>query len=195
MALVAVLAASGCEREPLPWICPEAAAGELVITELRGDQSTSDTYGQWVELYNASGRELDLEGLQITITRLDGGGTGDVLVRTRGVTVGAGDHVVLGAFEAAAPAHVDYGWLPDFDQSFYDSGAVDLWACDTRVDRVVYRDLPSTGTWSLDGDLSPSAEANDDDSAWCVDDVEDPDETTELGVRGTPGEANRSCSP
>lgn len=195
MALVAVLVAGGCERDPLPWICPEAAVGDLVITELRGSQSGSDTYGQWVELYNASDGPIELEGLHLVVTRLDGGDTGDVLVRAGDVTVAAGDYVVLGAFEPAAPAHVDYGWLPDFDRDLYDSAAVDLWACDTRVDRVVYRDLPATGTWSLDGALTPTADGNDADGAWCVDDVDDPGETTELGIRGTPGEPNRSCTP
>ena len=50
---VALVAA--CTRAPLEVPCPDLRAGDLVISELRGEQSGTDTRGQWVELYNASG--------------------------------------------------------------------------------------------------------------------------------------------
>jgi hypothetical protein len=191
---VLALGMAGCEREPLPWICPDVGPGDLVITELRGSQTGSDTYGQWIEVYNASGAAQDLQGLSVELIRLDGSGPARILVRVDGVTVPAGGYAVLGRFATGQePVHVDYGYLHDFSSNLYDSAAVDLVACGERVDRVVYRDLPRVGTLSYDGDLTPDAMGNDDEDAWCVDDVPE-DSTTELGVPGTPGQPNRPCN-
>ena len=79
-----------CDRQPLETICPTLAPGDLVVTELRGPQSGADTYGQWIELYNASGASATLAGHTIQILRLDGGDDGVILVRDHNLTVAAG---------------------------------------------------------------------------------------------------------
>jgi len=189
------LVLGGCVRDPLDWECPQVAPGDLVVTELRGDQSGDDTYGEWIELYNASGQALDLYGTQLWVQRLDGGAEGRIIIRLHGVTVGAGDYAVVGRFPPAEPpSYVDYGYIEDFSSDLYNGGAVDIMACGVRIDRVIYRDLPSRGTLSLDGAIDPpSAEANDDETRWCQDDNEDNPDPTQLGIRGTPGEGNITC--
>ncbi len=45
------------------------AEGDIVIVEIMANpEAVSDAYGEWVEIYNASGRELFLNGLLITST-------------------------------------------------------------------------------------------------------------------------------
>jgi hypothetical protein len=198
-------ASSACSREALDDLCPSVSAGGLVITEVRGDQSGEDAYGEWLEIYNGSGTALDLEGLQIVLRRIDGGASGTILIR-ESLPVDAGDYVVIGRFApgGTAPDHIDYGYtLPCedsssgcdtqwFDTSFYDAAAIDLVACGELIDRTIYRNLPSRGSWSFDGAMAPSADGNDVESAWCDDLTEDADTPT-MGYRGTPGEENIPC--
>jgi hypothetical protein len=187
-----LLLSAGCERDPRTAVCPELAPGDLVVTEIRGDQSgTDDVLGEWIELYNASSSAIDLTGVAVTVTRLDGGSSARLVFR-RNVTVGAGEYVVMGRFYEVdginLPSYINYGYAADFDSSIYDTGAIEIFSCGTETDEIIYRNLPSTGTYALDGALEPSAEANDDLEAWCIDELTgDPDAT------GTPGERNPVC--
>jgi hypothetical protein len=192
----AVLAAltGACAREALPEHCPALDEGELVLTELRGPQSGSDTWGEWLELFNRSGEQVDLAGLELTLTPGDGGDPIRLLVR-RELIVEPEDHVVLGAAELdEAPPHMDYGLGAGFD-GFPGGGVIEVDACDEPVDRLVYLSLPERGTWSFDGAKPPTAPANDEPSCWCADTTEpEPGAPmTEIGVPGTPGEVNRPC--
>ena len=185
-----LLAAAGCDREEEPEICPALAAGDLVITELRGKQSGggADLDGQWLELHNASGGAVDLRGLEIEFSTA-ANDLGVVHVR-RSVNVAAGARAVL-SFSPTdrMPAFADYGWYPDFlgsdgnPHDFFPAGAVELRACGERIDQVMYPALPSTGSWSLGVD-PPDATANDDAAAWC-----------DAAAPGTPGESNPTCPP
>src|SRR5262249_61788322 len=79
--IIASLAAA-CARDPLPEACPDLAVGDLVISEIRGPQSGgSDTLGQWIEIYNASGHVVELQGLSLRMQHLDGSGDVTILVR------------------------------------------------------------------------------------------------------------------
>lgn len=192
---LSVIALAGCttERDPVPHTCPELAVGDLVLSEIRGSQSGSDTLGQWIEVYNASSSNLDLEGVRLRMVKLSGGGEAAILVR-ESTPIAAGGYAVLGDFDNdSAPVYVDYGYGTDFSSSFYDSAALELSSCGVVLDKLIYRGLPNTGTYSLDGAMTPSATGNDVDSAWCNDNEPDPTNTTSLGVPGTPQTANRPC--
>lgn len=171
----------GCARDPAMALCPELAAGELVVTEFRGPQSPDDTV--WVEIYNASGRSLDLEGLKIRFRKKDGSSEIDVLVR-RPLQASAGAYVVLGLVQddSSRPAYIDYGFAGDFMQGFLPAAAVDVVSCDHLIDRAVYDVLPKMGTHSL-GTRPPDANANDIPASWC----DNP------APAGTPQQPNPPC--
>jgi hypothetical protein len=200
-----------CEHEPLPGICPDVQEGELVITELRGPQTGADTYGQWVELRNASGRKLDLRGVKLLVQPGDGSEAARLIIREP-LDVEDGAFVVLGRqrfddpsdeddpYEPCygkddAPSHMEYCLGMDFQAGLDPSGVLELYACDVLVDRLVYRSLPTDGSFAFDGAKEPDADANDDEDCWCEDATEAPDDgpQTEIGLPGTPGEENRPC--
>jgi hypothetical protein len=214
--------ASGCVREPLPCLI-DLDEGELVITEIRGPQDSTDTRGQWIELFNATDRALDLAGLRGSIRPLDGSPVDGELTLTflvrEPLPVAAGAYVVLGTLP------LDPGRRPELDYSFNDdfrreppeieelSGGVvelppdenadardlfanaelQLHACDQLVDELLYVELPTMGTLSYGG--PPDADDNDDLSRWCADATEPPADgpMTATGRPGSGGEANRPC--
>lgn len=191
---VVSLATSACTREPVDVQCPAVTAGDLVISEIRGDQSGEDTYGQWIEIFNATSSQVDLKGAQLSTQKLDGSGEGIILIR-RSIPIAAGGYAVLGQFvdDDTLPDHVDYGYADDYDSDFHNSAAIDLRSCGDQIDRVIYHDLTGTGTWALDGAAEPDATTNDDEANWCVDDRDTMPDPTMLGIPGTPGERNPAC--
>lgn len=204
-ALTLVVPIIGCAREPLPEICPIVEPGELVISELRGDQAeTSDSYGQWLELYNASGRNLDLQGIRVTLV-FDSGDEASFLVREE-VEVAADGYAALGPGRTDSPATwLDYaiGWdLPGGNENdpptnllSEASGRIRVSSCDDElIDEVAFAALPIIGTRACgNASAPPDALANDDTTigCWC-DDAADPEgPVLGIGQPGTPGEANR----
>lgn len=209
-AAVMALAAVACTRDPVPCLA-SLGVGDLVVTEVRGKQAGDDE-AQWVEVCNATGSRQALAGVVLVLWRLDGSGEREVMVRDRGLVGDPGGCVVLGLFGGAGRGAVADGWedakapdagsagsLPpyaDYDFSeqwdlktgLYDAAVLEVRACGVLVDRVVWRDLPDRGTWSLDGRVGFDAAANDDEARWCVDAQE-----ADGRYPGTPGKRNREC--
>ena len=192
---VILVMAAACGREPLDWVCPDVGYGDLVLTEIRGPQTGSDS-PDWFEIYNASDRPLDLYGAQFFIRRLNGENPRTIIVRDESVVVEPGAYVVLGqTFPGEEPAHIDYGYAQDFPVGLYDTAAIDILACGEVIDRVEYRRLPRDASLALDGALEPSADVNQsasdggEDSSWCA----DPELQADTGLVGTPRESNRVC--
>jgi hypothetical protein len=186
--LLAMLAPAACAREPAEAVCPDLGEADLVITEVRGPQSPEDASGSWIELYNASRFAVDLAGIKVRFRRKDGSSEVAILVR-RSVIFPVAGYAVLGLFDDAdPPSHVDYGFLGDFDGGWLGAAAVDVEACGTRIDRVVYDALPAMGTFSLGG--APDANRNDLAMSWCID-------ATQVGATfpGTPRSRNITCPP
>ena len=196
--LVAVVLCTACPREAEEVPCPDLAEGDLVITELRGPQDGNDSFGQWIELFNAGDTEADLLGLRVDIVPLDGRDPTIVLVRNEDVFVAPNEYVVLGNHnDNNLPEYVDYGWaLTSSSRDLFQNAFIEVSACDVLVDRMLYRGLPTVGTLSLDPSFEPSAKRNDDETAYCVDAADaPPGEVTGFGQPGTPGEENRPCEP
>lgn len=192
--VVALLVAAGCTRDAREWECPDLEPGDLVITEVRGEQTGADSYGQWVELENLTGGDVALGGLLLVIGD-HVGGEWRVPVRERELLVPAGGRVVLGRQPRGdEDAWIDYGFLEDYDTSLPANGLLEIWACDRQIDRVVYRDLPRAGSLSFDGALAPDATANDVEADWCVDATPSTEPGGLVGLPGTPGEENRPCA-
>jgi len=187
----------GCEREPLDLECVPLGSGDLVFSELRGKQSGTDTWGQWIELYNTTAGEISLLGVTVNIRKLDGSGERDIVVRDRDISVPGRDYIVLGRQSGDLPAHVDYGYEDDFSSDLYADAILQIYACEELVDQLVYHDLPPEGTLAFDGSLTLTAVSNDEEADWCVDVTEAPPQdggTTQVGLPGTPGEVNRPCN-
>ncbi len=167
----AIVSVVGCTRDPEDALCPKIASGDLVVTEVHGPQSPEDAInGDWIELYNASGRDLDLLGLRVRFRRKDGSTEIPVIVRDS-VNAGAGSYTVLGLFnnDATRPQHVDYGFAGDFtESSWLAAAAIDVESCGTLIDRSTYDVLPKMGSFSYDGAMMPDANANDDLRNWCT---------------------------
>ncbi len=86
-------------------------------------------------------------------------------------------------------------WIPTLAEQL-PSGAIAVESCGVEISRLEY-ELPRVGTLALDGALDPGADNGpatpDESDAWCYDAREDPT-AQELGVRGSPGEANPTCA-
>lgn len=186
-ALLVLLA--GCERDPLDVACPEVAPDQLVVTELRGAQAgDTDTLGEWIEVFNGSGHPIDLLGLKVRLSTLDGGSRDEFTVRSS-VSVAADAYATLGRFaRGEEPAYVDYGYADELDSDLNTTGAVELFACGVEIDQVIYRDLPSAGTLALDGAVEPpDAAANDSEDNFCIDDAA-------ADGAGSPQQENPPCT-
>jgi hypothetical protein len=182
----------GCVREAEDFICPDVDPGDLVVTELRGPQASPNSLPQWIEIANVSGDSVDLQGLHLDLQRQNGDGPLDMIVRYKR-TIAADGYYVLGfVSDTMLESGVDYGLAGEHDGDLYDSGVLALVACGEEIDKVVYDALPDMGTWSL-GLAPPAADGNDAEDAWCVDATIPDGPMTELGIPGTPGEANRPC--
>jgi hypothetical protein len=189
VGVLVITSSLACAREPRDVECPDVAAGDLVLSEVRGSQSGADTWGEWVEVYNATDAPIGLAGTLLVFTKLDGSDERRIVVRARDVSVPARGYAVLGRFaHEQRPAHIDYGWAEDSSDDMFPAAAVRIDACGVEIDRAIYRDLPAMGTLALDGAAPPDAAANDVEGAWCPD--TNPGPPTELGLPGTPGEAN-----
>ncbi len=183
---IVTVAAAGCVRDAEPALCPDVGAGALVVTEIAGPQTNSDA-SPWIELYNASGRALDLYGMRIRFRRVDGSDEIPVIIR-RSVPVGSGAYVALGLDDDGdLDAHLSYGFASDFHTSWLTTAAIDVEACGERIDLVRYDSLPRTGSYSL-ASTPPDATANDVPANWCTD-----DQVAASGVAGSPGEGNVPC--
>ena len=205
-----LLVAPGCERDADPLLCGDLAAGDLVITEVRGGPSITDNDGQWIELYNASAATIDLHGLALTIDTI-GGGSHDRLLIRRPQQIVAGGYAVLGKFaDTGRPAHVDVGWgtTPAIPRA----GAIAI-SCGLDIDRIVFTSLPDPaqvtdpppndpagaghGTYAL-GAMPPTATANDDAGAWCADGTETHSACSPDCIdiyKGSPKQPNPACPP
>jgi hypothetical protein len=198
----------GCDRDPEPEICPNVEPGELVISELRAEQSEQDSFGHFIEVYNGSGRSLDLQGLWVRQVALDGDQQG-FFVRDS-LELAAGGYAVIGPGLEDLPTWIDYGvgwdisggdpaegtYPRELIKASFPTGLFELEACDVLIDEVFYppASLPAIGTLACTGaDGLPSASENDDASmgCWCVDAEPSDVALPGIGLPGTPGRANR----
>ena len=198
-AVVAALGLAACgPGDPTAPACDGLVAGDLVITEIfadhaaSGDGTGADLGKEWFEVYNASGRDLDLGGLSLVHSRADGSGGKEHVLAD--VSLPAGGYLVLGNVAAdliAAP--VGYGYGPDLGDLHNSGGGQLAIACGAAaIDTAVYGDSDAGRSMELDGGAAPDATINDEAARWCA---ADPAAATEFepGNFGTPGAANDAC--
>ena len=166
------------------------SAGDIVVTEFMNDSgAVSDTVGEWLELYNSTGSDIDLNGW----TLKDDGS--DSHTFTTSIIVPAGSYFVMGR---GADSTVNGG--VNLDHSYGDgvftmaNGAdeiVLLSPSSVEIDRIVYGvgGFPDGGP-GFSISLDPNQLAGDNNLAanWCL--------STSVfgdGDSGTPGVENDAC--
>jgi hypothetical protein len=162
----------------------------LVVTEVHANPDGSDGNGEYLELFNASGTPLVLDGLTLVASRSDGGSP--KAHRFTGGSIDAGDYFVVGnAPIGSMPAHVDYSYGNTLGSLRNSDAVVSVRCGETLIDEVSYVRTTDGRALELDGRLAPDHELNDEPGHWC---------TTPKGVRevsdgnfGTPGASNSPC--
>ena len=188
-----VLVLGACAREELAATgqCDEIAAGDLVITEVHANPDGRDGDGEYVELFNASEGPMTLDGLTLASSRTDG--TGANTHRFVGMSVGAGDYLVVGnAPLDSMPPYLDYSY-GDTLGALRNSDARVLVRCGERlIDEVSYERTADGRALELDGRFAPDHELNDEWAHWCT----TPEGVDEVfpGNFGTPGATNSPCA-
>jgi hypothetical protein len=170
-------------------VWPES--GDLLITEVFGDATGSDTAKEWVELYVAGTKAVDLNGLRVAAT-----GTGTRVARVAELACvrgEPGDYLVLGgSADSAANGGVAIdvvaeGLERDGGMLVNSGGAVELWRGQELIDRAQVPDFDQGHSMSLEP-LDLSSAGNDTRSSFC------PGRSTGLfDGAGTPGGANDPC--
>ena len=173
-------------------------AGDLVITEVFADYAAAtggtgtDEGKEWFEIYNASDRPVELEGVTVTHGRVEVGSTAPKTHKIGAITIAPGQYLTLGnSTKDLLPAYIDYGYsdeLGDFFNS--DGGKLDLTCGNTVVDSTTYEGVKSGHSRQLTSAQPPDYTLNDDQINWC----EAADTEFESANFGTPGQDN-DCRP
>jgi hypothetical protein len=179
----------GVDRTTL--FASELVVGDLIVSEImQNPKIVTDANGEWYEIYNDSGWDVDLLGL-ITLDL----GT-EVHVITASVIVPAGDYAVIAGKSDPlinGGILVDYAWGSGFSLGNADdeivlangTGVIDMVAWDGGP---TFPD-PDGASMSLDS-AALNTVLNDLGTSWCA--ATDVMPSTDLG---TPGAPNPSCAP
>ncbi len=170
--------------------------GDLVITEVFADfkaqvgGSGADEGKEWFEIYNATDRPIELEGMRVDHSRPDGSKLKSHVMAA--VTIAPGQYFTLGnATPDLVPAYIDYGYSADLGDMFNsDGGRLALSCGDTEIDASDYDSVKEGRSRQLTASTFPDYTLNDDLANWC----EGVDTEFEAGNFGTPGSDN-DCTP
>ena len=169
---------------------------DVVITEvMKNPNAVSDNAGEWFEIFNTTGRDIDLRGVQFAE---DDGDSAFFVEGDAAVVLAAGDWFVLGNNGDRATnggIEVDYAYR-GFNLANPADSIVISAPDGTRIDRLLYdeNDFPDTSgiAMQLDGASRPEEIDNADPAHWCnARTAIDP--ASPAGDRGTPGAANLPC--
>lgn len=187
-ALLALLAVG-----PAWAVDPPGQVGDLLITELMTEPTVvPDYYGEWFELYNNSGKLLDLGGLVI---QDDDGEELTISSSDPKRFLNAGDYLVLGvSTDTSKNGNVTVDIAYDFVNFKLDKTGDELRVSygSLTLDEVAWDSAWGFGSSSAASQLSPSVLlewGNDHAVNWC-------DASTYIspkGVYGTPGAVNVAC--
>lgn len=170
----------------------ELTAGDLVITEVMVDPTkVDDALGEWVEIYNPTGGDVNLNGLILKDK------DSDSVTVSSDVMMYIGDRVLLSCKGISAKN----GGLPTVDYVYsrttfkFDNTADEVYLANAsgNIDEVKWTKPPATGSYtaayslSLDPDAT-DATSNDDAANWC-----NASSMYNSLDYGTPGDANDAC--
>ncbi len=163
-------------------------AGDLVITEVMANPEGDDEGNEYFEIYNATSAAIDLTGLVLEKSAVDG-----TKVKTHAMKetiIEPGQYMALGGVlpEFRAP-YIGYGYGADLGVMTNSGGQLRLVCEDVEVDQIFYGEAVSGHSEGLDGNLTPDFLANDSPENFC-------NATTEFATAsfGSPGVKNEPCS-
>lgn len=191
----ASLAIYGCSGRPTsggegPQCVSDLEPGDLVFTEVMANPKGDDKGREWFEVFNASGRDVDAEGVVVKLSKPDGSSESRLVLPS--ILIKAGEYLVFGrAMPVAATEWMDYPYatgLGNLQQS--SGGRLSILCADTVVDEVLFPPVTEEShSWSLDGTEPPNAERNDDPKMWCAAQTKYDSEN-----HGSPGQPNEPCA-
>jgi hypothetical protein len=168
--------------------------GDLVITEIMNNpDAVTDDYGEWFEVYNATGASIDMQGMVLRHQFITYDPTATHTISSA-LVVTAGGYVVLGTNDDTTSngnVSIDY----EYPGSLNLSNSRDYLAVETDTGIVIDETRWSSDAFEPVGrsrnldSAHLSAADNDDDTHFC----EATSYITGSPDRGTPGTANDSC--
>ncbi len=175
--------------------CASLAAGDLVVTEFMADPAGADAGKQYIEIYNATDRTVDLAGLTLFQSMSDGS-----RLNTTGLQSGAipthGYYVVgdAGSDAQARPAYLSHGYGSELGALRHETGKLGLRCAATVITEVTYSRVTAGRARALDGARTPSSADAQFPVNWC-DATEPLDALAPVGENfGSPGAPNRPCA-
>jgi len=183
------------EDAPTTLTITDLTAGSLVITEVMQNPSeVGDSAGEWFEVRNDAGGDVDLDGLEIGDDPT--GSSPDSVTVSGSLVVADGDYVVFGVNDDTATnggITVDYDYGTTSDLTLGNSGdELILSVSGTTIDEIAWDNGttfpdPTGASMSLDP-ASDNATDNDNGANWC----EGSSVINSIDL-GTPGAANDAC--
>lgn len=174
----------------LPLLCQSAVAanigaGDLIVSEvLANPAAVSDTQGEWLEIYNASQSNLDINGLVLR----DNGSNQHTISAATPLLIGAGEYFVLGRSENQA---TNGNYQPDYVYSNFtlsnSNDAIVLEWLGESIFSLDYTAANSFGTAGVSMTLEGTLPAQISAASYGA---TAPEYTFGAGDRGTPGTGN-----
>jgi hypothetical protein len=185
-------ALAGCGQPQTTDICKGRLAGDLVVTEIMLDPGGTDTGGEWFEIYNTLGTDIDLKGMVIFTRDTDGSGAKTHVIKAG--TVKAQSYFTFGDVRSGAlPSYIGYTYADALGSFGNARGVVGIKCAATIFDEFTWtRAAKSDRSRMYDPTQLKSSTANDDETKWC--------DTTAGKVysgtsAGTPAAVNVACEP
>jgi hypothetical protein len=171
-------------------------AGDLVVTEVFADYQApgggtgADEGKEWIEIYNAAGRPVELRGLTVIHGRPDGSRQKSHVLDD--VTIAPGQFFTMGnAAQDLLPPYIDYGYGDDLGDLFNtEGGKIDLQCGEAPIDSALYLGVRAGRSRQLGAAQPPDFTINDAAESWC----EATGTQFEPENYGTPGQDN-DCTP
>ncbi|MCA9661229.1 MAG: lamin tail domain-containing protein [Myxococcales bacterium] len=171
----------------------DLVAGDLIVTEIMNDPTCANDDCEWIEVYNNTDQDVNLNGLRIQDALMNPNSEGLIDVD---VLLAPGDYAWLGRntvneWPYTNPADAHYGQNPALNNGGSGDLVVLLNSLDTILDQTANY-MPPPGDAGVSLHLKPDqidATANDDLNNWCYSTVvfDNPNNVDEFG---SPGAAN-----
>lgn len=189
LASTVALFACGPTDPTLEERCKTRLPGDLVISEFMNDPAGEDQGKEYIEIFNATGAEIDLKGISLTVGPPDGSKPKEYVFTA--ASLPPGGYFVAGDSRAEP--------RPPYENQSYGSALGSLnntsaklqIRCGAKVlDELTYTDPPGKNGHSneLDGRLTPDSAVNDAATNFCA-------AKTAIDAQsyGSPGAANGQC--